>query len=158
MGNEAASERIDTASRVILAAPRSLVRAFVDPEMLASWRAPEGMSARIDRFVAGSGGGYRITLTYPDGGPDKGKSGPRVDIADVRFIEFVAEERIVEEVRFVSDDPALAAPMRVTTSFEPVADGTKVTMAASAVPASIAAEDHRAGMASALRNLALLTE
>jgi len=150
--------RTDSASRVILATPKALFRAFVDPEMLASWRAPEGMTARIERFNPTIGGGYRILLTYAGTGPAVGKTSPREDIADVRFRELDPEHRIVEEVQFHSSDPGFAAPMTITTLFEPVRDGTKVTFTATDVPAAIDAKDHQAGMASSLRNLALLTE
>jgi uncharacterized protein YndB with AHSA1/START domain len=150
--------RTDSATRVILASGRSLFRAFVDREMLASWRAPDGMHARIERFDPRIGGGYRIVLTYADGGAaQSGKASASEDIAEVRFLE-LDETRIVEEIRFASEDPRLSLPMTLTTSFEPLADGTKVTMAATGVPDAIDAEAHRTGIAQALRNLARLTE
>ncbi|WP_447725506.1 SRPBCC domain-containing protein [Sphingomonas koreensis] len=158
MTNGTGAGRTDSASRVILATPKTLFWAFVDPEMLASWRAPEGMTARIERFNPAIGGGYRIVLTYDGNGSALGKTSPGEDIADVRFLELDPERRIVEEVQFRSSDPGFAAPMTITTAFEPVRDGTKVTYTASDVPAAIRAEDHEAGMASSLRNLALLTE
>lgn len=156
--DKALSDRVDTASRMILATPRTLFRAFLDAEMLASWRAPEGMTARIVGFKPGIGGGYRIVLTYDDADASQGKSSAREDVADVRFRELVPDERIIEEVRFVSEDPRLAAPMTITTSIEPVTGGTKVTFSARSVPDVIDPEDHKTGMASALRNLARLTE
>lgn len=156
--SDADTGRIDSASRVILASPKALFRAFIDPEMLASWRAPEGMTARIERFNAAVGGGYRIVLAYAGDTSDRGKSTPSEDIAQIVFIELDPERRIVEQVNFVSDDPAFAKKMTITTSFEPVVDGTKVTFAARDVPEAIRSEDHKAGMASSLRNLALLTE
>ena len=158
VNNQASRDRVDSASRVILAAPRVLFRAFVDPEMLASWRAPEGMTARIERFDPRIGGGYRIILHYPpDQAGDHGKTAPGEDVADVRFLE-LGDEQIIEEVRFVSSNPALADPMTLTTSFEAVIDGTKVTTAARGVPDAIRPEDHQAGIASSLRKLAQLTE
>ena len=157
-GKTAATERIDSASRVILATPRTLFRAFVDPETLIAWRTPDGMSARIERFDPRIGGGYRIILRYDASEvPDRGKSGRAGDIADVRFLE-LGEDRIVEQVQFVSADLAFADPMMLVTTFEPVADGVKVTITARDVPAVISPEDHKAGIAGSLRNLALLTE
>jgi uncharacterized protein YndB with AHSA1/START domain len=155
--NQAAQGRVDSASRVILATPRTLFRAFIDPEMLASWRASEGMTARIERFDPRIGGGYRIVLTYAQDSDARGKTSPREDVADVRFVE-LSIDGIVEQVRFVSDDPAFAEPMTIATSFEPVVDGTKVTFAARAVPSAIDPDDHKTGMATALRNLARLAE
>ncbi|MCP3731288.1 SRPBCC domain-containing protein [Sphingomonas sp. MG17] len=145
-----------SASRVILASPRNLFRAFVDPEMLASWRAPEGMTATLAAFDPRPGGGYRMVLRYPE--PGLGKTSSDSDVVEVRFAELAAEERIVELVTFTSDDPAFDGEMRLTTSFAPVADGTKVIMVADHVPPGIEQADHEAGMASSLRKLALLTE
>jgi uncharacterized protein YndB with AHSA1/START domain len=145
-----------SASRVILASPRNLFRAFIDPEMLASWRAPQGMSATLSAFDPRAGGGYRMVLRYPE--PGRGKTAPDSDSVEVRFAELVAEERIVELVKFRSDDPAFDREMRLTTTFAPVADGTRVTMVADHVPPGIEQADHEAGMASSLRKLALLTE
>ncbi|MFZ5792942.1 MAG: SRPBCC domain-containing protein, partial [Pseudomonadota bacterium] len=71
-----------------------------------------------------------------------------------RFVELLPYERIVEDVVFASDDPAFAGTMRVTTTLTPVADGTRVTIACANVPAGIGPDDHQAGMASTLRNLA----
>lgn len=157
--DQADSRRADSASRVILASPRILFRAFLDREMLASWRAPDGMTARIERFDPRIGGGYRIILSHGSAnGEAHGKTAPGKDVCDVRFLELAPDDQIIEEVRFVSDDPGFAAPMTLTTRFEPVRDGTKVTITARGVPDAISPDDHQTGMASSLRNLARLTE
>jgi uncharacterized protein YndB with AHSA1/START domain len=151
--------RIDSVSRVILASPRTLFRTFLEAETLAAWRVPEGMTASFSAFDPRAGGGYRMVLRY--GGSDaqaSGKSRPGQDEVHVRFVELYAEEKVVEEVRFVSDDPAFAGAMRLTTLFEPAREGTKVTLRADHVPEGISAEDHLEGMTIALRQLARLTE
>ncbi len=38
------------------------------------------------------------------------------------------DRRIVEEIDFQSEDPEFTGTMRLTTTFEPVAGGTKVTV------------------------------
>ena len=38
---------VHTATRTILAAPRAIYRAFLDPETVVSWRPPKGMTAKI---------------------------------------------------------------------------------------------------------------
>jgi uncharacterized protein YndB with AHSA1/START domain len=159
VGDKETGERTDRATRVILASPRTLFRAFLDAEMLASWRVPEGMTARIERFDARIGGGYRIILSYlPANGKVYGKTVPGTDVCDVRFVEIAPDDSIVEEIRFISDDPERARPMTMTTRFEPVIDGTKVTITALGVPVGIAPDDHELGLASSLSNLARLTE
>lgn len=151
------TSRTDSVSRVILASPHKLYRAHLDPEMMASWRAPEGMRAEVLAFEGRLGGVYRMALHYP--APSQGgKSGPGVDRFEGAFVELVPDEKIVEQVRFESDDPAFARPMTITTRLRPVRDGTKVTVDCTDVPPGISVEDHLKGIASSLRNLAMLTE
>lgn len=152
-------DRVDRASRVILASPRTLFRAFLDAEMLASWRAPEDMAAWIERFDPRIGGGYRMALTYPAGTAGApGKTSALEDAVEIRFVEIVPDNCIVEEVRFESHDPAFAGLMSITILFEKVREGTKVSLAATDVPPGISAADHKAGMDSSLAKLARLTE
>lgn len=87
-----------------------------------------------------------------------GKSGGDRDAFTGRFIELLPDTRIVEEVDFDTADPAFSGTMRITTQLIPVSDGTKVTFSAENVPHGISAEDHRRGMESSLRNLAILLE
>ncbi|WP_269769754.1 SRPBCC domain-containing protein [Flavisphingomonas formosensis] len=151
--------RIDSVSRVILASPRTLFRTFLEVETFAAWRVPEGMTASFSAFEPRAGGGYRMVLRY--GGPQPhrhGKSRPGEDEVHARFVALYAEEKVVEEVRFVSDDPAFAGVMRLTTLFEPAREGTKVALRAEGVPAGISQSDHQDGMTASLRQLARLTE
>jgi uncharacterized protein YndB with AHSA1/START domain len=152
-------QRVDSASRVIMASPRTLFRAFLDAEMMANWRAPDGMTARLLAFDPRIGGGYRMVLAY-DGadGESHGKTRPGEDEMLVAFQELLPDSRIVEAIRFLSDDAAFAGVMTLTTLIEKMLDGTKVTFRAEGVPTGIAPEDHQAGMAASLRNLARLTE
>jgi uncharacterized protein YndB with AHSA1/START domain len=146
-------------SRVILAAPRTLYRAHLDPEMMADWRVPEGMRAEILAFDGRLGGGYRVDLHYVDADASRmGKSSPGVDRFTGMFEELVPDEKIVERIQFETSDPAFAQPMIITTTLRAVRDSTKVTVEAMHVPTAISPEDHQAGMTSALRNLAMLTE
>lgn len=146
-----------SASRTILATPRAIFRAHIDPEVLVKWRAPKGMQAQLREFSARTGGGYRMELSYVDGA-GQGKSTAHSDIVRVRFAELAPDDRIVEQAKFESDDPANAGVMKITTTLSPVSGGTKVTVTAANVPAGISEEDHRKGMESSLRNLALLLE
>lgn len=98
-----------------------------------------------------------MELSYADGA-GQGKSTANSDIVRVRFAELVPDERIVEAAEFESDDPAYAGIMMITTRISPVTDGSKVTVTAEDVPAGISEHDHRRGMESSLRNLALLLE
>ncbi|HWU72387.1 MAG TPA: SRPBCC domain-containing protein [Sphingomonas sp.] len=151
------TKEMHSASRTILATARAIFRAHVDPEVLVKWRAPAGMSARLTEFDARPGGGYRMELRYTDSA-GHGKSTTDSDIVRVRFIDLVPDDLIVEAAEFESDNPANAGVMRITTRLTPVSESTKVVVTAEDVPASISAVDHRQGMESSLRNLALLLE
>lgn len=149
--------RADTGSRLIAASPERLYAAYVDPEAIAAWRPPAGMTARIEAFDPREGGGYRMAFVYEDAAT-AGKSGDNVDLFEGRFVELVPGRRIVEQVVFDSSDPAFAGTMTITTTFEPAGSGTLVSVACANVPAGISETDHRAGIASSLENLAAFVE
>jgi hypothetical protein len=65
---------------------------------------------------------------------------------------------VVQAVEFRSDDPAFAGTMTGTWSVTPVEGGTLVELRADDVPSGISAEDHAAGLASSLENLARYLE
>jgi uncharacterized protein YndB with AHSA1/START domain len=146
--------RTDAASRVIAAFPEQVYAALVDPDALTAWLPPDGMSGRFERFDARPGGSYRLILTYDDTSTAPGKATADADIVEARFVELVPGERVVQAVDFVSDDPAFAGTMRMTWEVTRVESGTRVEIRADDVPAGISAEDHAAGLASSLRNLA----
>lgn len=146
--------RTDTASRVIAAPPDRVYAALVDPEALTSWLPPDGMTGRFERFDAGPGGSYRLVLTYADASTPRGKATADSDIVDVRFVDLVPGVRLVQTADFVSDDPANAGTMTIRWELTAVNAGTRVDIRAEHVPVGISAEDHAAGLASSLANLA----
>jgi len=151
--------RTDKASRLIKASPHAIYRAHLDPQAIARWRAPKGMTAKVDVFEPRAGGAYRMALVYDRPSPGvRGKTSEDADVFEGRFAELVPDQRIVEVVRFESDDPAFAGEMRLTTSLAPKAEGTEVTVLAENVPRGISAADHAAGIASSLANLAAYVE
>jgi hypothetical protein len=75
-------------------------------------------------------------------------------VVEARFVDIVADERVVQAVDFVSDDPAFAGTMTMTWSVRAVDGGTLVEITAEAVPDGISAADHAAGMSSSLEKLA----
>lgn len=146
--------RTDTAFRVIAAPPDRVYTALVDPDALVTWLPPEGMSGRFERFDARPGGSYRLVLTYADASAARGKATVDSDIVEARFVDIVPGVRVVQAVDFVSDDPANAGTMIMTWELAAVDGGTRVDIRAEDVPAGISAEDHAAGLASSLENLA----
>lgn len=138
---------------MIAAPPDRVYAALVDREALISWLPPDGMSGRFEHFDARPGGSYRLVLTYADQAA-RGKTTASSDVVDVRFVELVPGVRLVHAVDFVSDDPANAGTMTMTWELTAVDAGTRVEVRADDVPIGIAAEDHAAGLASSLANLA----
>ncbi|AOF88287.1 SRPBCC family protein [Sinorhizobium sp. RAC02] len=147
-----AQTRVDRASRVIAAPALALYEALVDPVTLAVWLPPEGMTARVEAFDAREGGRFHLVLFYSE--PGAGKSSADSDIVEGRFVTLVPSERVVQEIDFISDDPAFAGTMRMTWSFEPHPDGTLVAVACENVPSGVRPEDHDVGLRSSLDNLA----
>lgn len=153
------SLRTDQVSRVILAPPRAIYRAHLDAELMANWRAPNGMRAEILAFDGRLGGHYRMALHYQDAdGGRHGKSDAGVDRFTGTFSELVPDEKIVELIQFETDNPDFAQPMIITTMLRPVRDGTKVTVECKQVSPAISADDHVQGITTSLRKLAMLTE
>lgn len=136
------------------APPERVYAALVDPDALTAWLPPEGMTGEFDRFDARPGGSYRLVLTYADASGAPGKATPGSDVVEARFVDLVPGVRVVQAVDFVSDDPAYAGTMTMTWEVTAVGTGTRVAIRADDVPDGISAEDHAAGLASSLANLA----
>jgi len=143
----------------VIAAPLERVyAALVDPDALVAWLPPEGMSGRFERFDARPGGSYRMVLTYADASGAPGKATADSDIVEGRFLDVVPGARVVQAVDFVSDDPAYAGTMTMTWEVTAVDAGARVGIRADDVPDGISAQDHAAGLASSLANLAAYLE
>ena len=156
--HDGAMTRTDTASRVIAAPPDRVYAALVDPDDLAEWLPPTGMSGTFERFDARPGGSYRLVLTYSDSSTSSGKATADSDIVEARFVELVPGERVVQTVDFVTDDPDYAGTMTMTWEVTATDNGARVNIRAEDVPTGISAEDHAAGLASSLANLAAHVE
>jgi uncharacterized protein YndB with AHSA1/START domain len=146
--------RTDRASRVIAAPPERIYAVLVDPIALTAWLPPRGMTGRFERFDHRPGGSYRLVLTYLDAAGASGKTTADSDVVEARFIDVVPGVRVVQEVDFVSDDPAFAGTMVMTWEVSAVDGGTRVDVVADGVPDEISAADHQVGLNSSLANLA----
>lgn len=60
--------RTDRGWRLIAASPARVYEALVDPDALATWLPPTGMTGRCEWFDLRPGGSYRMVLTYIDPG------------------------------------------------------------------------------------------
>jgi uncharacterized protein YndB with AHSA1/START domain len=146
--------RTDRASRVIDAPVARVFNALVDRDALEAWLPPSGMTARFERFDPTPGGSYRLVLTYTAPTDPRGKSSADSDIVEARYIDIVPDDRVVQAVDFVSEDPAFAGTMTMTWAVRAIDGGTRVEIVADDVPDGISADDHAAGLNSSLDNLA----
>ncbi|WEK04224.1 MAG: SRPBCC family protein [Candidatus Devosia phytovorans] len=149
--------RTDTASRLIKASPSEVYAALTSADALVQWMPPKGMTGEMQAFDPRPGGQYRMVLRYDDKNYI-GKSGGNEDIAEARFIELVPDERVVQTVDFVSDDPKFSGTMTMSTLLTSTNGETEVRFVAENVPEGISAEDHAEGMNSSLENLAGFVE
>jgi uncharacterized protein YndB with AHSA1/START domain len=129
-------------------------RALTDPELIARWRFPGGMTSVVEPR---EDGGFRVTLTYE--APDvKGKTTERSDTYRARFTELVPGERVVEVDEFETTDPQLAGEMTMTITLHDGDGGTELRAVHEGVPAGVAPEDNELGWRMALDRLAALVE
>ena len=146
-------------ARFIKASREDLYRAFTEPETLASWLAPEGMTGKIHEFDGRVGGGYRMSLYYPPSEQEHlGKTSEREDLYTARFVELTPPERIVEAINFDSPDPVFAGEMTMIVTLEGREGGTEVTISFENIPPGISPKDNDTGTRSSLEKLARLVE
>lgn len=86
--------------------------------------------------------------------PVGGKSSEHADTFAGRFVELVADHRIVEAVVFETNDPLLAGEMRITTELADAAGGTLVTITCANIPPGIDPADNELGTRQSLEKLA----
>ncbi|MFJ3334754.1 SRPBCC domain-containing protein [Streptomyces sp. NPDC086766] len=166
-----------TVARRVQAPPAAVYRALLDPDAVAAWRVPAGMTARVHEFDPREGGGFRVSLTYDDPG-HPGKSGARTDTYRGHFARLVPDELVVEVIEFETGDEALGGAMTMTTSLTAVDGGTgggpeagtdggskagtggwtDVVIRHEGVPDAVPREDNARGTRMALDNLARLVE
>ncbi len=147
--------RTDVASRTVAASPERVFQAFVDQEALLQWLPPAGSTGELEHFDLRAGGSYRLRLRFES---PIGKTTEDSDLVEVRIVEVVPGERLVQAADFDSDDPAFAGTMLMTWKVTPAPEGARVEIVAEDVPDGITAQDHADGLASSLDNLATYLE
>lgn len=146
-------------SQFVNAPRRTVFRAFMEPEWLVVWLAPDTMRGQVHTFEPRQGGRFRMSLTYQqaeDAG--LGKSSDNTDTFEGLFAEIIPNETIVWRIVFESDQPEFAGEMRMTWTLADVPGGTEVTCLCEDIPAGIRLEDNEVGTRQSLRKLAALVE
>lgn len=150
--------RTDRAERIVDAPVDRVFAALVDPDLLLQWLPPEGMTGRFEHVDIRPGGSYRLVLTYPADATAQAKSTDDADVVDVRIVDVIAGDRMVQAVDFDSEDPSFAGTMTMTWQVHDAQGRTRVEITARDVPPGIGEQDHADGLASSLANLARLVE
>jgi uncharacterized protein YndB with AHSA1/START domain len=150
------STRVST----IIKAPREVIyRAFLDPDALASWLAPDTMQGRVETFEPHEGGRFRMSLTYQDTADSpRSKTSEDTDTFEGKFVELRPNEKIVQVVEFESEQPEFAGEMKLTWTLADIDGGTEVTVICEDIPKGIRLEDNEVGSRQSLRKLAALVE
>ena len=139
-------------------APRANVyRALLDPQAVAIWRVPRGMTSHVHEFDARVGRSFRISLTY-DAPTGTGKSTAHTDTYHGHFVKLVPDEQVVEVMEFETADPAMRGEMTVTFTLSDADGGTDVLGIHDNVPPGVSPADNETGWRMALEKLARLVE
>lgn len=139
----------------IQATQEEIYQALTDPRALENWQAPGDMTAKIHHFDLRVGGGYEMSLFYPESERKMtGKTATNEDKFTARFIELIPNKKIVQAINFASPNQDLKGEMTMEVILESVAAGTSVTISFKNIPAGIKKEDNEAGTISSLKKLA----
>jgi uncharacterized protein YndB with AHSA1/START domain len=150
----------DTKVARLIDAPRERIyRALTDPEALVAWLPPGTMRGVMHAFEARVGGGYRMSLFYPDDeSAARGKTSEREDRVNVRFVELTPPARIVEAVTFDTAQAAFRGEMTIIWTLAADGGGTQVAVACRNLPPGIRPEDNETGSRQSLEQLARYVE
>ncbi|MES2694756.1 MAG: SRPBCC family protein [Verrucomicrobiota bacterium] len=151
-----------TRIRYHIKAPRAKVyRALLDPQAIAKWKVPTGMTCQVHVFDAREGGAIRVSLTY-EAQTAAGKTTAHTDTYHGRFVKLVPNEQVVEVDEFETTDPALQGEMTTTITLTDagaeVGDGTDLLAVHEGVPPGVPPADNETGWRMALEKLAALVE
>ena len=134
--------------RVLRAKPERVYRAFLDPQAVSKWLAPNGFTCTVHQLDAKVGGTYKMSFTNFSSGKSHSFGGT--------YQELTPHERIRYSDKF--DDPNLPGEMQTTIELKPVMCGVELHITQEGVPAVIPAEMCYLGWQESLTLLALLVE
>jgi len=133
----------------VFAAPRERVyRAFLEPDAIVKWNAPNGFTCRIHHHKAEPGGTFKMSFINFGTGQTHTFGG--------EFLELVENERIVSTDKF--DDPNVPGEMKVTVELREVSCGTDVMITQEGLPDAIPVDHCHLGWQESLDLLSRLVE
>ena len=134
--------------RVIRAPAERVYRAFLDPDALAQWMPPHGLTGKVHQLDATVRGAYKMSFTNFSTGQTMAFGG--------KYLELVPNERIRNTDAF--DDPNLPGEMVTTVTLRKVSCGTELNIVQEGIPEAIPLEGCYLGWQESLTLLAQLVE
>ena len=133
---------------VLVAKPKKVFRAFVEPDAVASWLPPFGFTCTVHELEAKEGGRHRMSFRNFTTGGSHSFGGT--------YLKLVPGATLVYTDAF--DDPSLPGEMKVTVALKAVSVGTEMSIVQEGVPDQIPLEACQLGWQESLRKLAKLVE
>lgn len=134
--------------RILRSKPERVYRAFLEPDALVKWMAPNGFTAKVDHIEPRVGGTYRMSFRNFTTGSSHSFGG--------KYLELVPNERIRHTDAF--DDPNLPGEMQLTVTIKPVLVGVELQIVQENIPDVIPVEACYLGWQESLALLAQLVE
>ncbi len=134
--------------RVLTTRPEKIYRAFLEPDALAKWIAPDGFACTLHHLEPKIGGTYKASFRNFTTGESHSFGG--------EYLELVPNERLRYTDKF--DGPKMKGDMQITVTLKSVLVGTEVTIVAEGLPEVIPPEACYLGWQQSLQNLARLVE
>lgn len=146
-------------SKLIHASAETIYKAFVKPHQLEKWMAPDNMTARLHHFNWKEGGGYELSLLYPEADKvHQGKTAAKEDRYEATILKLIPDKLIILAISFDSKDPLFTGEMTLEITLDEKENGTTVTFAFKNIPEGIKAGDNEKGTISTLEKLAQYAE
>src|SRR5262245_7277688 len=116
--------------RVLRTSPEKIYRAFLDPDAMAKWLRPHGLTGKVHHMDAKVGGTYKMSFTNFSTGRGHSFGG--------KYLELATNERIRYTDQF--DDPNLPGQMQTTITLKKVSVGTELNIVQEGIPDVIPAD------------------
>jgi len=159
MTQPSGSSRSTRVSQLVKAPRHVVYRAFMEPDALAAWLAPDTMRGQVHTFEPHVGGKFRMSLTYQDQQDSGlGKTSDNTDTFEGTFVKLVPNQKLVWAIVFESEQPDFAGEMKMTWTLADADGGTEVTVLCEDIPTGIRLEDNELGSRQSLRKLAAFVE
>lgn len=132
--------------RVFNAPPERVFKAFIDPDALVKWMAPNGFTAKVHHLEAKVGGTYKMSFSNFSTGSSHSFGGTYHELIPNQLLRYTDQ----------FDDPNLPGQIEVIIQLKAVSVGTEVNITQSGIPDVIPVEACYLGWQESLQLLTLL--